>query len=91
VIKLDGKRLAVSGPLTFRTHQDVRAESGSQDLAAIAEIDLSQVSEVDSSALSLIFFWQRAAGGSRVTLFNPPASLLALAELYGVVDLLNCK
>jgi phospholipid transport system transporter-binding protein len=89
MITLDDSRLAVSGPLTLRTHRSLREASLAHDFEKINEIDLSQVTEVDSSALSLVFAWVRAAGGHPVALLNPPESLLALADLYGVVELLG--
>jgi len=53
-------------------------------------VDLSALPEADSSALAVLFAWQReqkANGGSlRVT--GAPQGLLALAALYGVTDLL---
>lgn len=86
MISVEGNRLIVSGPATLETHVAMREES----LAAVAdaelEIDLAGITDVDSSALALMFFWQRRA--RRTTLMNPPRSLLALAELYGVVELL---
>lgn len=52
--------------------------------------DFAEVTEVDSTALSLIFEWRRIArhSKSRITFRNLPASLLSLAALYGVSDLL---
>jgi phospholipid transport system transporter-binding protein len=53
-------------------------------------IDLSGVTEVDSSALALLLAWLRRAKarGIKVELRALPASLLALARLYGVDVLL---
>lgn len=50
--------------------------------------DLAAVASADSSALALIFGWQRAAGAGRLRLSNLPASVVSLAELYGVTELL---
>ncbi len=52
--------------------------------------DLSAVGETDSSALTLIFAWLRTAHehGAQLRITHPPASMLSLAELYGVSDLL---
>lgn len=86
MIRSDGKRLSVSGAATFATHVAMREESLAAISGADLEIDLAGITEVDSSALALLFFWQRRA--RRVTLLNTPRSLLALAELYGVVALL---
>lgn len=53
-------------------------------------IDLSGVSEVDSSAVALLLEWQRQAAGLGVTLrwTNIPAALGNLARLYGVQEIL---
>jgi len=53
-------------------------------------IDLSAVSAADSSALAVMLGWMRAASASgRVVCFaHPPAGLQALAELYGISNLL---
>lgn len=53
-------------------------------------IDCALVQEADSSALAVMLGWLRAAPGSRSTLLfaNIPAGVAALAELYGVSDLL---
>lgn len=89
MITIDGKRVALSGPVTLQTHLALREESMATVGNGDVEIDLAGVTDVDSSALALIFFWQRRAGRHPVTLLNMPASLLALAELYGVVGLLT--
>jgi phospholipid transport system transporter-binding protein len=91
MIAFDGNRLALSGPVTLATHLALREESIAYLIDADIEIDLADVTEVDSSALALIFSWQRRAGRHEVALLNPPATLLALADLYGVVDLLCFK
>lgn len=86
MIAIEGKRLALSGPATYETHVAMREESEASVADAEVEVDLAGVTDVDSSALALVFFWQRRA--RRLTLLNPPRSLLALADLYGVVELL---
>jgi phospholipid transport system transporter-binding protein len=64
-------------------------------LAAIeggqTEIDLAQLTAVDSAAVATLIAWQRAASarGVRLAFKNLPASLQSLAELYGVADLLH--
>jgi phospholipid transport system transporter-binding protein len=52
--------------------------------------DLSAVGEADSSALTVAFAWLRTARESGITLrfSHPPASMISLAELYGVSDFL---
>ena len=64
-------------------------------LAAIAggqtEIDLAQLTAVDSAAVATLVAWRRAARerGSSLTFRNAPVNLQSLAELYGVDDLLR--
>lgn len=55
------------------------------------EIDLSQLTAVDSAAVATLLAWQRAASERRttITFSNLPASLQSLIELYGVADLLH--
>jgi len=89
MISIEGERLIVSGPATIETHVTLREESEARVTDAELEIDLAGVTDVDSSALALVFFWQRRA--RRITLVNPPRSLLALADLYGVVELLRSE
>jgi len=51
-------------------------------------IDLSGVTDVDSSGLSVVFGWLRAAKaqGKSIRLANPPKDFISLAEVYGVAD-----
>jgi phospholipid transport system transporter-binding protein len=64
-------------------------------LSAIAagqtEIDLTQLTAVDSAAVATLVAWRRAAleRGAKLTFKNPPANLQSLAELYGVAELLH--
>ena len=84
------ERVAVSGTLTLVSAR-AQLESGAARLRDGATIfDLAAVGEVDSSALTVIFGWQRAAAGAGTTIRidNPPPSLLTLAELYGVAEFL---
>jgi phospholipid transport system transporter-binding protein len=55
------------------------------------EIDLAQLTAVDSAAVATLLAWQRAASqrGARLKFNNIPANLQTLAELYGVVELLH--
>ena len=59
--------------------------------AGQAEIDLAQLTVLDSAAVATLLAWQRAAQqcGTALRFKNLPASLLSLAALYGVADLLH--
>ncbi|AKU23371.1 lipid asymmetry maintenance protein MlaB [Massilia sp. NR 4-1] len=65
-----------------------------QGLAAIragqTTFDLSQVTAVDSAAVSVMLAWQRAAAqaGVRLDLQSLPDSLKSLTKLYGVCPLI---
>lgn len=56
-------------------------------------IDLGQVQESDSTALSLMLEWQRGAKarGWTVRYANLPSNLRSLAEVYGVLELLSLR
>ena len=56
-----------------------------------AEIDLAQLTALDSAAVATLLAWQRAAQrrGNVLRFKNLPASLESLATLYNVADLLH--
>ncbi|KIO48767.1 lipid asymmetry maintenance protein MlaB [Nitrosospira sp. NpAV] len=85
----DGK-LNVNGSVTFNNVAAV-VERGialfnHDDLV----IDLTHVTEVDSSAVSMLLEWQREAGrrGHRMSFANMPQNLRGLTQLYGVSELI---
>lgn len=53
-------------------------------------VDLAAVGEADSSALAVLLAWQREAAAAQRQLhfLNLPAGMMALADLYGVDELL---
>jgi len=59
--------------------------------AGQTEIDLSQLTAVDSSAVATLLAWKRAAAerGAMLTFRNLPTNLQSLVELYGVSGLLQ--
>jgi phospholipid transport system transporter-binding protein len=56
-----------------------------------SEIDLAQLTAVDSAAVATLLAWRRAATsrGAALTYRNMPANLRSLADLYGVTELLH--
>jgi phospholipid transport system transporter-binding protein len=67
-------------------------EEGARQIAGTrVTVDLGGVTEVDSSALSLLLEWRRQAlrANRAVRYVNLPANLKSLAELYGVTELLG--
>ena len=88
-------RYCLSGPVTIHTVCAVRA----QGLAAFAregaastpvDIDLAAVTDIDSSALSLLFEWARvlAHQGRHARFHNITQNMRTLASVYEVLELL---
>jgi phospholipid transport system transporter-binding protein len=89
MIQVDGAVLKLSGPVTIETHVAMRVSAALHIGQDDRTIDWSNVTDVDSSALSLVFAWQRAslAGGKSIRNLNLPHNLKSLAELYGVAEM----
>jgi phospholipid transport system transporter-binding protein len=90
VIRREGRRMSVSGPVTLANATRLFDE-GRQHLAEGARtVDLAEVTELDSALLALIFAWLRDARAAKreLTFANVPQSLQTLARLYGVEELL---
>ena len=87
--------LRLEGELGFETLPAVLAQSAEYvartDLPERLTIDFSAITSVDSSAVALLLEWRRIAiqRGKILVFENLPANLLALAELYGVADLIQ--
>ncbi len=77
--------------LDFANAKQVLAEG----LDAIAngehECDLAKLEHVDSASVAVLLAWQKAAWQSKrhLQFINTPASLISLASLYGVTELLT--
>jgi len=90
-----GEVLALTGALSFDTIPNVLAESARYsertDLPDRLTIDFAGVTGVDSAAVALLLEWRREAArrGKRLEFVNLPPNLLALAELYGVAELIQ--
>jgi phospholipid transport system transporter-binding protein len=77
------------GALTLAEARAALAEGVEALAQGAGAFDLAGVTQVDSSALSLLLSWRRAAQAqSRPLAYrNVPDSLLSLAALYGLTDL----
>jgi phospholipid transport system transporter-binding protein len=90
-----GEVLALKGELSFETIPAVLEEStqyaARPDLPDRLTVDFSGVTGVDSAAVALMLDWRRMAvkRGKTLVFANLPANLLALAELYGVAELIQ--
>ena len=90
-----GQVLALTGALSFETVPKVLEESAAYaaraDLPERLTIDFSGITGVDSAAVALLLEWRRQAAsrGKELRFVNLPPNLLALAQLYGVADLIQ--
>lgn len=84
-------RLELSGAVTLATHGGLRDRLGAAVAAGDVVVDWHAVTDIDSSALALIFHGRRraASAGHAIAHEQLPPALDALAELYGVRDLLG--
>lgn len=83
----EGATLKVAGPMNIDSVSALLAQSaGMLDGATL--VDLSGVTEADSSAVSLLLEWRRQAKGDALRFANLPPALKSLADLYGVADLI---
>ncbi|HEX5093512.1 MAG TPA: STAS domain-containing protein [Burkholderiales bacterium] len=87
---VEGSRLSVSGPATLATATRLLEETRAALAGGVTEVDLGEVTELDSSLLAVIFAWMREARaqGHTLALRRVPADLTSLARLYGVAELL---
>lgn len=82
---------SVGGPLTVDSAGDVLAASQDAPLPRSGVVALAGVRAVDSAGVAVLLSWRRRAAAEAKTLsfVDVPASLKALAQLYGVEDLLS--
>ncbi|MDX1915527.1 MAG: STAS domain-containing protein [Methylophilus sp.] len=76
----------LSGDLVVKNITQVLDDSKLLEMPANLQLDFAEVSEVDTSAISLILEFQRRAiqQQAQVTVLNVPDNLLRLMQLYGV-------
>jgi phospholipid transport system transporter-binding protein len=90
MIRREGARLVLSGPVTL-ANVAALLEEGRRHLAeGVQTVDLGEVSEMDSALLALLLAWLRDARARERPLqfTNLPDSLRTIAQLYGVDRLL---
>ena len=90
MVTLTGDRILIDGPILMDNVTELLRSGLHYVAAGNRVVDLSQVSEVDSSAVALLLQWMRAAHrqGGTLSLLEVPESLRTLADLYGVSNLL---
>lgn len=93
MIRREGRKIMVSGPVTLANAARV-LEEGRQHLAEGARmVDFGEVTEMDSALLALALAWLREAREAKreLAFANLPESLQTISRLYGVDTLLPVK
>lgn len=82
----EGNRWQISGDLIINNITQVLNASKALSFVAPAQLDFSKVTDVDTSAVSLILEFKRRANAEKVelSLVNVPENLTSLMQLYGV-------
>jgi phospholipid transport system transporter-binding protein len=82
--------MQVAGPMVMATATEVKADGEAALAAGAHTVDLSAVTDVDSSAVAVLLAWTRLARqrGQDFTITQVPAAIHSLAVLYGVAEML---
>ena len=91
MIQVNGTSIELEGAITLESFCKLRAATEPHIGESDWTINWKNVKVVDSTALAVIFAWQResAARGKQTRNINLPANLKSLAELYGISDLIQ--
>lgn len=89
-IRVEGSRLLVGGPVIYDTVVEATRAGEAAIKTGDMLVDLAEVVQVDSSAVSMLLEWVRKAQtyGRRIRFINLPENLANLIELYDVSDLI---
>lgn len=81
----------ISGDMTTGYVQGLLAESELLAQRQVLQVDLSLVTDVDTTSISLMLEWIRRAKlrGAKITFVNIPKSLMSLIKLYEVSSLIQ--
>jgi phospholipid transport system transporter-binding protein len=86
-----GARWDYAGTLTFENAEAVLTSARALPLPSRGVADLAGLSHADSAALAVLFALRRraAAEGTSLTFTSVPESLVSLARVYGVDELVG--
>ena len=90
-VRVDGDRLFIEGDLDAKTVPGL-FEAGMQGVRdGVKSVDFSKVASADSSAIAMTLALLREveAAGGRLQLLNIPPTMLKLARLYAIEDVLH--
>ena len=90
MIRRDGRRMVVGGPVTLANVSTILDEGRRHLEEGVRVVDLSEVTDLDSSLLAALLAWLRdaKAKGFDLAFTNLPEALRTIARLYGVDALL---
>ena len=90
MIRREGPRMTLSGPVTLANVAGLLEEGRRHLGEGVRIVDLAAVGEIDSSLLALMLAWMRdaKARGAELAFANLPAPLQTIARLYGVEALI---
>ncbi|MFN7085343.1 MAG: lipid asymmetry maintenance protein MlaB [Burkholderiales bacterium] len=91
MISCEGDRCRLEGAVNSGNVIALLEESKRLFTAPRITVDLAGLTEVDSTAISLLLEWRRQAqrDNRRISFVNLPDNLRSLAALYGVTELLG--
>lgn len=84
-------RWNISGDIVIGAVPALLEASKALSITDNATVDFANVTDVDTSTISLIFEWKRRAQkeNQAIKFVNLPANLTTLAQLYGVAEIIN--
>ena len=90
MIQIAEDRIEVSGAMTLPGASELLTQGCAALATPEAVFDLAAVTDVDSSAIAVIFGWLREAQkqGKTIRIVHPPEDLLNLAAVYDVAGML---
>jgi ABC-type transporter Mla MlaB component len=93
VIRREGRRITLSGPVTLANAARVLEEGRQHFAEGVRTVDMGEVTELDSALLALALAWLRDARESKreLSFTNVPEAMQTLSQLYGVENLLSLK
>ena len=91
MIVKDGNICRVSGPMTIASSAALLDDARKLLNGDVTSVDLGEVSDVDSSAVSVLLQWIREAKqkNQKIVFSNLPENLKSLASLYGVLEFVS--